>query len=218
MGNVISQTTQKHFYRKVLSACPYCDLLIKRHNMTANQYSICPRCHSKVEHKHGYDPVFLKWTVMAALFFYIPANFYPLVTVEIAGSVQQTSVYNGIVLLLQQNKLITAAIVLFCSLLVPTLIAGTFVVLLFLRNYNMLFGVQKYCVRMLIRLREWAMMDIYLLSFFVTIIKIRDLGEVQMEIGLAAYLGMTLCINKLFISYDRRALWRLITKGNADCE
>ena len=66
---------------------------------------------------------------------------------------------------------------------------------------------------MLVKLRDWSMMDIYLLSFFVTIFKVQDVGEVDMQIGLLAYVGLAVCINKLFISYDKRALWRLITKS-----
>ncbi|MFT4928441.1 MAG: paraquat-inducible protein A [Phenylobacterium sp.] len=213
---VDSDQYHKKRFRKSLSACPSCDLVIKRHNMAVNQYSVCPRCHSKVEHKHSYSEPFLKWTVMAALLFYIPANFYPLVVVEIAGSVQETSILNGIIILIQQEQLVPAAIVMFCSLLVPLLVITTFTVLLVSHNYNVLFKLQKFCVRLLLHLRDWSMMDIYLISFFVTMIKLHDMGDVQLQIGLLACVGLTVCINKLFISYDRRALWQLITKHRAN--
>jgi len=200
-----------HLYRHNLTACPYCDLVFKRHNMVLHEVSICPRCDSKVEQEHNRCPYFLKWTLIAAIFFYIPANFYPLVSVEIAGSVKSTSVFDGIVLLVQQGNPITAAVVMFCSLLVPSLVLSIFSVILVARYINVAVKMQHFFVRILVQLRDWSMMDIYLISFLVTMFKIKDMGELEMQIGIVALVGLTLSINKLFISYDRAALWRLVS-------
>jgi paraquat-inducible protein A len=203
---------EHHLYRETLSVCPYCDLVVKSHNLAVNQYTLCPRCHSKVEHEHDCCPHFLKWTVIAALFFYIPANFFPLVSVELAGQLKQTSVFDGIVMLIHQGNHLTAAIILFCSLIVPTLVIVIFTALLISRHYQVLSGFQRYCARLLVQLRHWSMLDIYLISFLVTMFKIKSMGDIQIQIGLFAFIGLTLSINKLFISYDRAALWRLVTK------
>ncbi|NQZ11832.1 MAG: paraquat-inducible protein A [Algicola sp.] len=207
----INDDQRHHLYRQTLSACPSCDVVMQRHNMKENQCSICPRCGSKVEYVQDCCPQTLKWTVIAALFFYIPANFYPLVSVEIAGTIQSTSVFNGVILLIEQQKAITAAIVLFCSLIVPTFVIVTFTALLVVRNYHIALGFQYYCVRLLVQLRHWSMLDIYLISFLITMFKVMDVGEVQMEIGIYAFVGLTLSVNKLFVTYDRPALWRLIS-------
>lgn len=183
--------------------------------MQLHQCSECPRCHSKVEHQHNSCPHFLKWTVIAALLFYIPANFYPLVVVEIAGSMQQTSVFDGIILLIQQGQLPTAAIILFCSLLVPSMILVVFTVLLLCRRFCISHGLQRYCVRLLVFLRDWSMLDIYLISFLVTMFKIKTMGDIQMQLGFFAFVGLTMSINRLFISYDRPALWRLVRHAKA---
>ncbi len=208
----ISDCESKHLYRKVLSACPYCDLVVKRQRLGFNQYSICPRCHSKVEHVQLCSQQFLRLTVFAALLFYIPANFFPLVSVEIAGTLKQASVFDGILLLVEQGQTITAAIVLFCALVVPTLVISTFCVLLLALQLNLGFRLQRGCVRLLVHLRDWSMLDIYLISFLVTVFKVKDMGDLQLQIGIVAFVGLTVAINKLFIMYDRRALWQLITK------
>lgn len=200
-----------HLYRHNLTACPYCDLLFKRHNMELHEVSICPRCHSKVEQEYNRCPFFLKWTLFAALLFYIPANFFPLVSVEIAGNLKSTSVFDGIILLVHQDNPLTAAIVLFCSLLVPGMVIALFSVVLFLRQYQIAIKLQYHLVRLLVTLRDWLMLDIYLISFLVTMFKIKDMGQLEMQIGIFAFVGLTLAINKLFISYDRAALWRLVT-------
>lgn len=179
--------------------------------MGFNQYSLCPRCHSKVEHVQFCCPVFLKLTVIAAMLFYIPANFYPLVSVEIAGTLKQTSVFDGILMLVEQGHLVTAAIVLFCSLIVPTMVITTFIVLLVTLHYRIWYRLQRGCVRLLVHLRDWSMLDIYLISFLVTMFKIKDMGDLELQIGIAAFIGLTIAVNKLFIMYDRRALWQLIT-------
>ena len=206
-----SQRQQSLLYRRNLTACPYCDLLFRRHNMALHEVSVCPRCHSKVEHEHNRCPYFLKWTLIAGLLFYFPANFLPLVSVQIAGSLKSTSVFDGIVLLVQQDNFITAAIVLFGSLLVPSLVLGLFSMLLVTRWLNVAKGLQHFLVRVLVYLRDWSMLDIYLISFLVTMFKIKDMGQIEIQLGIFAFAGLTLCINKLFISYDRAALWRLVT-------
>ena len=98
----------------------------------------------------------------------------------------------------------------FCCLLVPALVLTLFSLLLIARQLQTGDWLQKFCIRSLVFLREWSMMDIYLLSFLVTMFKLSDLGKIELQIGFVALVGLTLSINKLFISYDRAALWGLL--------
>lgn len=209
---------QQQFYDcRQIMACPYCDLVFKRNPMKLHEVSICPRCHSKVEHEHTRCPKFLIWTLIAGLLFYFPANFLPLVTVEIAGSLQSAAVLDGVTLLVLQGHYLTAAIVLFCSFLVPTLVLALFSLLLLCRALKLLPLCQSFLVRNLVHLRDWSMLDIYLLSLLVTLFKVKDLGQVELHPALFAFAGLTLSINKLFISYDRAALWRLVSGDQSHC-
>ena len=194
-----------------LAICPYCDLVMHRHEMGLHQLAKCPRCDSKVAHRHQTSINLLLFTLVAAWCFYFPANFYPLVQLEIANRITETSVFNGVVYFVLQQHPITAAIVLFCCLLVPALVLLLFSVLLLARQSYRGLGMQKFCIRSLVLLREWSMMDIYLLSFLVTMFKLNDLGKIELQVGFMALVGLTLSINKLFISYDRAALWGLLS-------
>src|SRR5438445_10552678 len=81
----------------------------------------CPRCES-VLHARKPDSIARTWAlVIAAAVLYIPANYYPVLTVVQLGAGQPSTILGGVEELLTSRMYPLAALVFFASILVPML-------------------------------------------------------------------------------------------------
>ncbi|EIK53215.1 paraquat-inducible protein A [Stutzerimonas stutzeri TS44] len=173
-----------------LVACPECDLLMVRPALAHGQVAECTRC--------GYELFRLRHRfvgpglalVLAALLLYFPANFLPIMQLNLLGRITDDTVWTGVVSLYRSDMQGIALVVLLCSMVVPLLkLLCQFVVLLCIA-----IGCAKSLGMLLYRiyhhLREWGMLEVYLLGILVSIIKLRDMAELSLGIGLACFAGL----------------------------
>src|SRR5438045_5616791 len=81
----------------------------------------CPRCES-ILHERRPNSVARTWAlVIAAAVLYIPANYYPVLTVVQLGAGQPSTILGGVEELITARQYPLAALVFFASILVPVL-------------------------------------------------------------------------------------------------
>ena len=198
-----------------LTACANCDLVMEKVNPPPGHHSKCPRCGSTVEYGAGLSRQAIKWLVAASAFFFIPSTFYPLLSLELTNATQRTSIFGGVAYLVEQSQFFSAGLVFFCSIFVPAAIIAAFIIVLFTPKRSSSHNWRVGSIRILMQLRTWAMLDVYLLGFFVSAIKLQDFGSIIPDIGLFALAGLTICFIKLFGSLDKQAMWDLMKSGDA---
>jgi paraquat-inducible protein A len=115
-------------------ACPACDLLHRRGKTTPGTTARCIRCGSILyrDRQSNVDrPLSLVVTGLILLFI---SNYYPFLTLEIEGRVQETVLFTGIAALYGQGQLSLAVLVLLTGMVFPLLqLVGFVYVLLPLR-------------------------------------------------------------------------------------
>lgn len=122
----------------------------------------------------------LAWSVTALLFFFV-ANFFPIVQIEVLGNTQFVTIPMMLEALFEQEFYIVGFVCLFIVFLFPL---GTFVIygvlflLLFFQKGERSIG--KLLV-LLSHLKPWNMVDIFLVSILVSLVKL--IGYAQIHIG-----------------------------------
>lgn len=194
-----------------LMLCPDCDLLIRAESFDADpgfrQQAVCPRCrHILEEHRPG-GMVRCLALVCTGLLLFIPANFLPVLFMEILGNQQHTSVWGGVVGLWQEGMIPVALLVGFSAMLVP-LVRLLILLQVLLAAY---WGVGKNLAlglfRRYIHLSEWGMMEIYFLGVLVAVIKLADMASVHPGIGLFCFAGLMLAELGISLNLNEHALW-----------
>ena len=98
-----------------LSGCETCGLV----NVSRVDDPRCPRCES-ILHERKPDSIARTWAlVIAAAVLYLPANYYPVVTVVQLGAGAPSTILGGAEELLAARQYPLAALVFFASILVP---------------------------------------------------------------------------------------------------
>lgn len=195
-----------------LVACPECDLLMARPTLAHGQVAECARC--------GYELLRLRHRfvgpglalVLAALLLYFPANFLPIMQLNLLGRVTDDTVWTGVLSLYRSDMQGIAFVVLLCSMVVPLLkLLCQFVVLLCIatRRAESL-GMLLY--RTYHHLREWGMLEVYLLGILVSIIKLRDMAELSLGIGLACFAGLLVVQVWLELVMSPQQVWEALAE------
>jgi paraquat-inducible protein A len=190
-----------------LASCHDCGLLI---NVAEGGHdAVCPRCHASV-HSRKTNSIRRGWAlVLAAAVLYVPANLLPIMTTTSLGSSQSDTIISGIIYLFRHGDWPLAVVVFAASVMVPLL---KLVVVSYLL-WSVQSGSRARPVdrTRLYRITEgigrWSMVDIYVVTILVALVRLDALASVTAEMG-AVFFGAVVVITIFAAeSFDPRLIW-----------
>ncbi len=192
-----------------LVACRTCGLTQRLVETAEDEVAICRRCGSRLRtSKSGSLDRTLAFS-LAALICYLPANLYPILRMQWYGMVSENTVWEGSVRLFQDGQWLVAGIVFLASILVP---------LLKLLGLFYLAGTARYgwprqrwertwiykCIDLI---GPWAMLDVFLLSVLVALVKLGQAATVLPGPGLLAFTAVVVFSILASSSFDPALIW-----------
>jgi paraquat-inducible protein A len=198
-----------------LVACHECDLLMLKPQLDDGETALCPRCgYELYTHLHRVIRRSLALVVTALLLF-IPANFLPIMQLNLLGQMSSDTIWSGVIGLYNSGMQGVAAVVFLCSMAIPALkLLCQLVVLLSIRwRIGRSYGLLIY--RMYHHLREWGMLEVYLFGILVSIVKLADIAQLSLGIGLACFVGLLLVQVWLEVTMSPHQIWEALS-GEAE--
>jgi len=171
--------------------------------------SECRRCGSLLG-KHKADSLGRTAAFsLAALIFYVPANIYPILRMEYYGAYSESTVWDGCVKLFQTGQWLVAAIVFLASILVPLFkLLGLFYLVVTVKSGSAHWRRERAQIyRIIDVIGPWAMLDVFLLSVLVALVKLERLATVLPGKGLLAFTLMVVLTILATASFDPRRIW-----------
>lgn len=169
---------------------------------------VCSRCgHKHVRHNAKSATMTLVFT-LTALIFYIPANIYPFMTIELYGNRNSSTIWSGIVSLAQDGSWAIAIVVFLASLLIPFL---KLIILFYLSLTNSTHAHPRFKTKLYFvveAIGRWSMLDIFLLAVLVAIMKLGHWTTVEPEIGSLLFLFVVIFTMLASAQFDPKLLWK----------
>ena len=168
----------------------------------------CDRCgfknHRLKPKSHYYTFIF----TLTALIFYIPANVFPFMTMELYGHRSSSTIWGGIISLSESGSWAIALIVFLASMLIPFF---KLAILLYLSltartKKNPYFKTKLY--QIIEAIGRWSMLDIFLLAVLVAMMKFGHLARVEPEPGALLFAMVVIFTMLASAFFDPRLLWR----------
>jgi paraquat-inducible protein A len=188
-------------------ACEFCDLHHQHPLLLAGEKALCSRCGGVLE-RVAQSPIegTLAFALTAAILLVL-ANVLPFLQLTIEGQVQESTISSGVIGLWTGGQRALAGLILFTTILAPGLrILGLLYVLLPLS-----LGRVPPALARVLRSQEgliaWAMLDVYMLALLVTLVKLAQMGSLQLETGAYCFGALFLALTLVGVYYDRKALW-----------
>ncbi|QDX29898.1 membrane integrity lipid transport subunit YebS [Dickeya poaceiphila] len=188
-----------------LQRCPQCDQLFMLPRLKRHQHGHCPRCAARIG--SGRDWPISRLAAMAfAMLVLMPfAYTEPLLNIRLLGVSISASLLEGIWQITRQGHPVTASIVAFCTIGAPLTLVFALLYLFFAPRV----GMNLRPVLLLFeRLKEWVMLDVYLVGLAVASIKVREFSEVLPGNGLLAFLALIALSLLTLIHLNSEQLWQ----------
>nr|VFJ49135.1 MAG: Paraquat-inducible protein A [Candidatus Kentron sp. FM]VFJ55837.1 MAG: Paraquat-inducible protein A [Candidatus Kentron sp. FM] len=191
-----------------MMACPGCDLLHYTVQLPPGASARCRRCgHKLYTHKlHGIEyPLAL---TLASSIFFILANVFPFIAIEVRGITMEISVLSAAVTLFLQGMPLLGAFAVAVIFVFPLFqLTGMLMVLIPLyRGIPTTAG--RRALRLVSMLAPWNMLEIYLIGALISLIKLSTYADVTL--GIAFWNFIALVVTKIWAAYaiDKHDLWQ----------
>ncbi|ANJ54295.1 paraquat-inducible protein A [Pseudomonas silesiensis] len=198
-----------------LVACHECDLLMRKPELAHDEKALCPRCgYELYAHRHNVVQRSLA-LVIAALVLFVPANFLPIMQLNLLGQSSNDTVWSGVVGLFDSGMQSVSVIVFLCSMAIPLIkLLCQLAVLLSIRfDVGRSYGLLIY--RIYHHLRDWGMLEVYLMGVLVAIVKLADMAAVTVGLGLACFIGLLLVQVWLEVVMSPHQIWQALSGEDA---
>src|SRR6478736_2659090 len=100
-------------------ACETCGLAQAVPDLAPGTSAECIRCGTTMVERPSAGPQVTLALTIAALVLYVPANIYPILTMNMYGMYSENTVWDGVVGLMQYGQYFVAAIVFLASIVIP---------------------------------------------------------------------------------------------------
>ncbi|HMN69892.1 MAG TPA: paraquat-inducible protein A, partial [Bdellovibrionales bacterium] len=144
---------------------------------------------------------------LTALILYVPANLFPFMTIELYGSRNSSTIWQGILTLVEKGSFFIAIVVFLASILIP---AVKLVILFYLgatAGNGKHARSKTYMYHAVEAIGRWSMLDIFLLAVLVAIMKLGPWTTVRPEPGALMFLLVVIFTMLSSAYFDPQLIW-----------
>ncbi len=194
---------------EIVLSCDTCGLTQRIEPLAPGTTAECIRCGATVATRPRGGGEVTAALTLAALVLYVPANIYPILSMNLYGTYSENTVWDGVVSLMQYGQYFVAAIVFLASIVIPLL---KLIGLLFL-SWTVRWGRGRrlrgrtHIYKFIDAIGPWAMLDVFLLAILVALVKLGDLGRVIPGPGLIAFACVVVLTMLASQSFDPKTIW-----------
>jgi len=189
--------------------CHKCHTLHQEVTIEDGSKALCSHCSSVLYHRD--DHLLDKGLALSitGFIFFILANSFPLIKVDIMGQEQVITILSMIMRLIESEYYIVALFVTYLVFIFPLMIFMIYIVLFLLLKIGKGEEITKDLMILLSKILPWNMSDIFLISILVSLVKLMSMLEIHMGISfwtLAVFVMIDLYMTR---SIHLGELWKL---------
>ncbi|MRR58635.1 MAG: paraquat-inducible protein A [Deltaproteobacteria bacterium] len=196
-----------------LIACHECDLLQREIALPPGRVARCGRCGAELYRSahRSIDPT-LAFT-LAAFVFFIVANAYPIVGLQIKGILNEATLLGTVVALWGQGMHAVSALVFLTTFLVPAVQLAVMCHLLVALKLGQIPAGFTVIMRILQAIKPWGMVEVFMLGIFVALVKLTHFASVIPGAALWCFGTLTLLMAAAAATFDVRDVWERVDRN-----
>lgn len=195
---------------ETIVSCETCGLVQKVEGLLPGTAAECIRCASFITAPSSTLRLEVVAALsLAALVLYVPANIFPIMKMYMYGVYSESTVWDGVVLLMDSDEWGVAIIVFLASMVIPLIkLAGLFSLVVTARmGWGRRLRSRTSLYKFIDVVGPWAMLDVFLLAVLVALVKLNTLAKVLPGPGLAAFTAMVVLTMLASAAFDPKQIW-----------
>jgi paraquat-inducible protein A len=191
---------------KELLSCKTCGLVQQADDLPPGYRFECARCGAAILRDHPFSRPLTAALSLAALFLYVPANIYPVMTMHYLGRETENTVWGGVQALWRDRMWPVAVIVFLASILIPLLKLMGLFFLMSVRSARWQ-KLRTHIFWWIEKIGPWAMLDVFLLAIMVAVIRFGKFATVIPGPGIIAFTAVVFLTLLASASFDPQLIW-----------
>lgn len=188
--------------------CHHCDLVSQIPFISKRNVAKCSRCNSTIYKNSTLKPSEILALCMAGSFICYPAFTLPLISLHMLDITEGTALIDGPLIIFHSDPIV-AIMVLFCAIVAPVMsilsIGYSSACIIFNHYPTHLPKVFK----LTNILTHWSMLDVYMLSIFVSISKLLHYADLSIGLGFYFFVPLLLIHLTIIANYSNCYYWEL---------
>ncbi|MBJ2231063.1 paraquat-inducible protein A [Pseudomonas simiae] len=178
--------------------CEHCDSVFEYVMLESGQTAFCTRCKGVLQQGSTFTIEQLFAISIASALLFVFANVFSVIDVSFQGVGNQAILWSSVWALAQGEVTPIAFVAGLCIILAPGLQIALLCWLLgFANRHRRAPGFER-CMRLLVDLKPWSMLEVCLLGILVALIKLNGLLDVRPGLGLLAL--VLLCVVSIVVT------------------
>ena len=180
-----------------LIICSHCETIHKKVELPKKKVARCSVCGKKLY--SNVDDTFKKaiaYSITALILFTI-ASMFPIIKVYIAGQESDLTIPGMLITLFNEGFYVVGSIVFVVIVIAPLIVILSYIALAILTYFKIFRAFARHIVSFLITSRSWAMVDIFLISILVALVKL--FGYAQINFGVSSVALLLFVIVDTFV-------------------
>jgi paraquat-inducible protein A len=192
--------------------CPACDLAHRRSAPPQKGRMLCVRCRAHLQRPESTAIDTALALTVCALALLLLSNAYPLVAMHINGSSRETTLIGAAHGLYSQGDDSLAFLVFLTTVVAPLFqILALLYVLIPLRRNRHAAG-QNLVFRLLIRVRPWTFMEVFMLGALVALVRLSKFAHIVPGVSLWSCALLMICLSALTSVTSPEQFWRWVER------
>lgn len=186
-----------------LILCHHCNHLSK------NDHKRCSVCDSHLHQRKELSLLKTFCFTLIAFIFFIPANLLPMMNVTTLGTVESSTIFDGIVYFFDTKSYGIALIIFVASILVPLIklaVLTALLLIVFFKQHQFARSGIKY-FRMIHFIGKWSMIDIFVVALMIVMVQFENLSNISAGAAAPAFTIVVVMTILATHSFDTRLLW-----------
>jgi paraquat-inducible protein A len=196
---------------ETMVSCDTCGLVQAVEPLAPGMVAECTRCGSFLTARRSTSSLHVTAALsLAALVLYVPANVYPIMKMYLHGAYSESTVWDGIKILMDHHEWAVAVIVFMASMVIPLVkLAGLFSLVVTSRmGWGRRLRGRTHLYKFIDAIGPWAMLDVFLLAVLVALVKLQGWAEILPGTGLFAFTAMVVLTMLASAAFDPKLIWQ----------
>ncbi len=188
------------------SACKECGVIVDYNPRDIEHNYYCPRCGHLIygpgEHFH-----YVIVMALTALVSFVPTLYFPVLTLEMAGQMQSTTLFGIISEFYNDSGVMIGVLVAMTGVGIPLLLMVLLLMLLIPIHFNKRPPMLRGVYNVYATLKHWGMAEVYMISVLVSTIKLQNMGDLTINAGFFIFVFFLICFFITMIWFNPDDIW-----------
>ena len=188
-------------------------------NLSSVNMKVCPICDEPLHQRKKNSFVRTLALSLAAICFFIPANFFPIMKTDTVTTFENNTIIDGIFYFYQNGEFFVGTVILIASVFIPIWKLLALFYLLYSVHTGSRWRLQEKneLYKMINVIGKWSMLDIFVIGLVISLVQFGDLAKVTTGYAAISFAAMVVLTIFATESFDTRLLWDdKIDKENDD--